>query len=190
VLLTVTIARAALNALPAVMATTLTRMVAAQRATLHAVSAIVQQSALIVLWVTVSMAPDARHALLPTAPNAMSRTYALTALMETYSIPSTTAVFISLPMLLNTPLPPMEHSLSRDVITDIMSILPHVDALNALPVVPVVIVRLSARDVMPMRTPMLVAHAKLVIQQLNTALIAISVVLLSGAMPAFKGKDL
>jgi hypothetical protein len=166
-------------------------MVAAQRATLHAAPAIVQQSALIVMWVFVSMAPDARHALLPTAPNAMSWTYALTALMETYSIPSTTAVFISLPMLRSTPLThSMELSLSRDVITDITSILPHVDALNALTVVPVAIVRLSARDVMPMRTPMLLAHAKLVIQQLNTALIAIFVVLLSGAMPALKGKDL
>lgn len=79
VLLTVMYARAALNALPAVMATTLTRTAAAQRVQLHAISAIVQQSALTVLRVFVSMALLAKHAVLPTALNAMSRTYALPA---------------------------------------------------------------------------------------------------------------
>lgn len=84
----------------------------------------------------------------------------------------------------------MELSLSRDVITDIISILPHVDALYALLVAPVALVRPSAHDVIPMRTPMLMASAKLVILQLKTALIASSVVLLFGAMPALEGKDL
>jgi len=83
VLLTVIHARAALNALNAVMATTLTRTVAAQRVQIRAVAAIVQQSAQTVIRVIVSMALFAKHAVLPTALNAMSRTYAHPALTET-----------------------------------------------------------------------------------------------------------
>jgi len=73
---------------------------------------------------------------------------------------------------------------------DIISILPHADALHVLLVVPVALVRRFAHDVIIMRTPMLMASAKLVIQQLKTALVVCSKAPLFGAITAFKGKDL
>jgi len=84
----------------------------------------------------------------------------------------------------------MELSLSRVATTDIMLILPQLDALCALLAVPVALVRLCAHDVLAMRTPMQLASATLVIRQLKAVLVAVSVVLLSGAIPVFKGKDL
>jgi len=103
---------------------------------------------------------------------------------------STTHVFGSLPMLLiGLLISNLELLLSLIVTTGIILILPHVDALHALMVVPVALVRPLAHDVHLLFMPMLLASAPVVIQQLNIVLIAISVVLLSGAINAFKGKD-
>jgi len=85
VLLTVMSARAALNALPAPTATTVTRTVAVQRVPLDAPFAPVQQSVLPVIRVIVSTLRliFATHAVLPTALVAMSRIPARPARLET-----------------------------------------------------------------------------------------------------------
>jgi hypothetical protein len=103
---------------------------------------------------------------------------------------STTLVFGFPLMLLIISLSLMEPLLSLIVITDFMLMILSAAASPALIIVPVALVPLFAYNVMPTRTLMPPASATLVTQQLNTVLLARSVVILSGAIAALKAKDL